>query len=140
MKKILWIVVLGAVCYACGNNSSEKNSETSSSTTTTTTEESPAEDNSVKNNPDYQRGLELVAASDCMTCHKIDEKLIGPAYRDVANKYEPTEENITKLAHKIIKGVEAGEGIWGSVPMTPHEGMPEEEAKAMVKYILLLKK
>lgn len=140
MKKILWIVALGAVCYACGNNSGEKPSETTSSTTTASEETSEeASTSSASSNPDYQKGLKLIAGSDCLTCHKVDEKLIGPSYREVANKYVATDETITNLAHKIIKGVEGSEGIWGSVPMTPHEDLPEEDAKAMVKYILLLK-
>jgi len=78
----------------------------------------------------------LVGKSDCLTCHKVNDKLIGPSYKEVAAKYEPTEENISMLASKIIKG---GKGVWGEVPMTPHPQVSEEDAKAMVKYVLLLK-
>jgi len=64
--------------------------------------------------------------------------LQGPSYRDVANKYASLPDTIvTHLAGKIIKG---GSGVWGEVPMTPHPALSEEDAKSMVKYILLLKK
>jgi cytochrome c len=88
-------------------------------------------------NPDYQKGLALIAGSDCLTCHKTSEKLIGPAYKDVAAKYEATESNIKMLAGKVISG---GSGVWGAIPMTPHPQVKEEDAIAMVKYIMLLKK
>ncbi len=87
-------------------------------------------------NPDYEKGLALVAASDCFTCHKVDEKITGPTYREVANKYDNTEANVKMLAEKIIKG---GKGNWGDVIMTPHSGVSQEDAEAMVKYIFTLK-
>ena len=86
--------------------------------------------------PDYTKGLELVAKSDCLTCHKVSEKLTGPAYKEVALKYETNDENIEMLAKKIIKG---GQGNWGPIPMTPHASLSDDDAKQMVKYILLLR-
>jgi len=91
---------------------------------------------SLSSNPDYQKGLELIAKSDCLTCHKVGEKLIGPSYKEVAAKYESNDENIALLAGKIIKG---GQGVWGQIPMTAHPQVSEADAKQMVKYILLLK-
>jgi len=88
-------------------------------------------------NPDYQKGIELIAKSDCLTCHKTDTKNIGPAYKDVAAKYENTDANVTMLAEKIIKG---GTGVWGQIPMTPHPTLSEADAKALAKYVLLLRK
>jgi len=93
--------------------------------------------NDLSANPDYTKGLALVAGSDCLTCHKTSEKNIGPAYKDVAAKYENTEENVKMLATKVIKG---GSGVWGAVPMTPHPQISQEDAEAMIKYVLLLKK
>jgi cytochrome c len=92
--------------------------------------------NDISANPDYQKGLELIAKSDCLTCHKVNDKLTGPAYRDVANKYENNSANVTMLAGKIIKG---GQGVWGTIPMTPHAQMNEADAEQMAKYILLLR-
>jgi cytochrome c len=87
-------------------------------------------------NPDYEKGLNLVAKSDCFTCHKLREPSVGPAYGLVADKYENTESNREMLAAKIIAG---GKGAWGQIPMIPHPKLSKEDATAMVKYILLLK-
>jgi cytochrome c len=127
LKKYYVAIALLAIMSACGNNSSDKKDEKAPATVS----------NDLSANPDYQKGLELIGKSDCLTCHKISEKLTGPAYRDVAAKYEATDENIAKLATKIIKG---GSGSWGIIPMTPHAALSEADAKQMVKYILLLKK
>ncbi len=88
--------------------------------------------------PAYQAGLELVAKSDCLTCHKINEAFTGPSYAQVAEKYAGADAaKITSIAEKVIKG---GTGVWGSAIMTPHASLSQEDAEAMVKYILLLKK
>lgn len=92
----------------------------------------------LSDNPDYKAGLALIAGSDCLTCHKIEEKLVGPAYRDVANKYAAAPDTaVNYLAAKIIKG---GSGVWGEVMMTPHPSLSVSDAQAMAKYVLLLKK
>lgn len=81
-------------------------------------------------------GAQLIAASDCLSCHKDNEKVVGPAYTAVAEKYPDSEANIAMLAGKILKG---GSGNWGAVPMTPHPGLSEADAREMTKYILSLK-
>lgn len=80
-------------------------------------------------------GLVLIEGSDCLTCHKVDSKLIGPSYQEVAAKY--TEADIDAIVDKIING---GKGNWGDVPMAPHTGLTKENAKKMVQYIMTLKK
>lgn len=130
MKKYYVVISLVAFMGACSNNSTEKKEEKPAEAT------APTAANDLSSNPDYQKGLALIAKSDCLTCHKVGEKLTGPAYRDVANKYENTEANIDLLAGKIIKG---GTGVWGQIPMTPHATLSEDDAKQMVKYILLLR-
>ena len=127
MKKISIALSLCVLLAACGGQKEKK--EAAPATTGSTSSNS--------SNPDYQKGLELVANSDCLTCHKVAEKLIGPAYQDIAAKYEATDENIEMLAGKIIKG---GQGVWGQIPMTAHPQLSEEDARQMVKYIFLLKK
>lgn len=82
-------------------------------------------------------GLELISKSDCLGCHKVEERIIGPSYSDVAAKYPVDSATITMLAGKIIKG---GAGNWGEVAMTPHPQLSENDAKTMVKYVLSLKK
>ena len=132
MKKYLALLPLVIFMAACGGNSSE-NATTANKDSAVA--EAPAA-NDISANPDYQKGLALVAKSNCLTCHKIDEKLIGPAYKDVANKYAGNDTAVTHLAHKVIAG---GSGVWGSVAMTPHPDVSEADAEQMVKYILLLK-
>lgn len=77
-------------------------------------------------------GKSLIEGSDCLGCHKLDERLIGPSYKEVAEKYENTPENVEMLADKIIKG---SSGVWGDVPMPAH-GFSKENAKFMAQYIL----
>lgn len=108
-------------------------------------EETPKESNVMLTEPEAAsanteaggNGKSLITASDCMTCHKDDAKLIGPSYKEVAAKYENTPENIDLLADKIIKG---GQGVWGEVPMAPHPNISKEDAKKMAQYIMTLKK
>ena len=130
MKKVLGTMAAVILLAACGGSSEKKTEETVAAPAATAS-------NDLSSNPDYTKGLALVAGSDCLTCHKTSEKNIGPAYKDVAAKYENTEENVKMLAAKVIKG---GSGVWGAVPMTPHPQISEEDAEAMVKYVLLLKK
>jgi len=130
MKKVLGTVAAVVFLMACGGGTEKKATEETAAPAATAA-------NDLSANPDYQKGLALVAASDCLTCHKTSEKNIGPAYKDVAAKYENNEENVKMLAAKVIKG---GAGVWGAIPMTPHPQIKEEDAEAMVKYVLLLKK
>lgn len=121
---------------ACGNNNETKTKAAVDSTIASDNATKPAAADLSKN-PDYQKGIALIAANDCLTCHKIDETTTGPAYRDVANKYGNADDAvISTLADKIVKG---GSGNWGSVAMTAHDAISKDDAKAMVKYILLLK-
>jgi cytochrome c len=133
MKKFLTTLSLLIFLASCGGGSDNKDTAASKDTTATTPA-APANDPS--SNPDYQKGLALLSQSNCLTCHKIAEKLIGPAYTDVANKYAHSDTALTYLAHKIISG---GKGVWGDVMMTPHPEVSEADAEQMVKYILLLK-
>lgn len=80
-------------------------------------------------------GLSLINGMDCRTCHKDNEKLVGPSYQEVADKY--TDADREMLADKIVSG---GVGNWGQVPMTPHAGLSHENALKMVDYIMSLKK
>lgn len=135
MKKLLLIPVALIALIACNNNSSS--TETTKDTGAATTNTPPAEV-PITDNPDYKAGLALIAKNDCLTCHSVNDKINGPAYKDVANKYATAGDTIvTHLAKKIIAG---GSGVWGEVPMTPHPTVSQEDAEQMVKYVLLLKK
>lgn len=82
-------------------------------------------------------GEKLIAKQDCATCHKIDKKVIGPSYLDIAKKYPLNDKNINYISDKIIKG---GSGVWGAIPMSAHGALKKDEAKKIAKYILSLNK
>ena len=130
MKKYFVLFVFAGLVLACGSGDKKEGKVADTASTAPAVSDLSA-------NPDYQKGLELIGKSDCLTCHKVKEKLIGPAYADVAAKYENNEANIKMLASKIIKG---GKGVWGEVPMTPHPQISEADAEQMIKYIFILKK
>jgi cytochrome c len=82
------------------------------------------------------KGQVLIAYSDCSTCHKDNERAVGPAFHDVAKRYPVSNVYIEMLAHKVIMG---GSGSWGYPKMAPHPKLSFEDAKAMVTYILSMK-
>ena len=130
------VVLLAGFAFSCGGG--EKTAETS--TETATAEAAPVEvslEDKYKDDPIYIKGLEKVKGSDCTGCHQVDRKLIGPAYADVAAKYENTEANVAMLAKKVIAG---GVGVWGEIPMAAHPNLTEEDSTDMVRYVLLLRK
>ena len=131
MKKTFIIATPLVVLAACGGG--EKKDE-KTSTTSEQKAEGTADD--LSSNPIYQKAITIIANSDCRTCHLVDEKNIGPAWREVANKYAGMDTAVQYLAQKIIDG---GSGVWGNVPMAPHSSMPREDAETLAQYVLLLK-
>ena len=130
MKKMLIPISAFVLLLACNSGGSKEEPKKE--------EEKKEAVNDVSANPDYEKGLALVGKADCLTCHKVDEAVTGPSYRDIANKYAGTSDTVVSyLAGKIIKG---GNGVWGQTFMTPHPGVSKEDAEAMAKYVLLLKK
>jgi cytochrome c len=75
---------------------------------------------------------DLAAKKNCLACHAIDKKLVGPAYKDVAAKYAGQKDAVAKLADKIQKG---GVGVWGQVPMPANQVTPDE-AKQLATWVL----
>ena len=78
----------------------------------------------------------LATAKNCMACHAVDKKLVGPSYKDVAGKYAGDKEAAAKLATKIMKG---GAGVWGAIPMPANPQVSAEEAKKLADWILATK-
>lgn len=78
----------------------------------------------------------LATAKNCMACHAVEKKLVGPSYKDVANKYAGQGDAVNKLAAKIVKG---GSGVWGPIPMPAHNQVSEAEAQKLATWILGLK-
>ncbi|MDX5482835.1 MAG: c-type cytochrome [Hymenobacteraceae bacterium] len=155
MKKLLVTLCCGLFLVACGGNESEydqyydqnQTGATDESTVTDTKVGADAGVNEMTDSPmvakeenvalasEYEKGAHLISMSDCLSCHEVDRRLIGPSYVEVAQKYAFNDKNVDYLAGKIIEG---GAGVWGQVPMTPHPDLKEADAKEMARYILSL--
>ncbi|HZE82725.1 MAG TPA: cytochrome c [Puia sp.] len=131
-KKVAVILSCTLFAAACGNSGETKSPAKDSAAAPASTPAPVA----------GEKALELIAASDCTTCHRLQEagsgSSIGPAYSKVAEKYAPAADTtVNRLVKKIIAG---GSGVWGTTPMTPHPSLKEADIKEMVSYILSLKK
>ena len=80
--------------------------------------------------------LQLANKSGCLACHSVDNKLVGPAWKDVAAKYRSQPDAEAKLVQKVKTG---GAGVWGQVPMPPNVQVKDEDIKKLVDWILSLK-
>ncbi len=78
----------------------------------------------------------LATAKNCMACHAVDKKLVGPAYKEIAGKYAGQADAVDKLAGKIIKG---GAGVWGPVPMPANAQVNDADAKKLAAWVMTLK-
>lgn len=76
---------------------------------------------------------DLVKAKNCMACHSVDKKLIGPSYKDVASKYAGDPDAAGKLAKKIREG---GVGTWGQIPMPANPQVSADEGAKLAAWIL----
>ena len=74
----------------------------------------------------------LAKAKNCMACHAVANKLVGPAYKEVAKKYTGDKSAVDKLATKIIKG---GSGVWGAVPMPANAQVNEADSKKLAAWV-----
>jgi cytochrome c len=75
----------------------------------------------------------LATSKNCMACHAMDKKLVGPSYKDVAKKYTGQKDAADKLATKIMKG---GSGVWGAIPMPANPQVNEADAKKLAAWVL----
>ena len=78
----------------------------------------------------------LATAKNCMACHAVDKKLVGPSYKDVATKYAGQKDAVDKLAAKIVKG---GAGVWGPVPIPANAQVNDADAKKLAAWVLTMK-
>ncbi|MDJ0364199.1 c-type cytochrome [Hymenobacter sp. H14-R3] len=157
MKKIALLLSLGALVAACDSGYKPDGADTQATVTTpvdATAHDTTAgakvaavanqvqvDTNVTKIGTEHSggvmnKGAQLIAGSDCGGCHKQNEKVVGPSYVEIAQKYPATAANIAMLGNKIITG---GKGNWGEIPMTPHPTLALADAKEMTKYILSLK-
>ncbi|PWN66357.1 c-type cytochrome [Chryseobacterium oncorhynchi] len=123
MKKLLLAGTLGLMIISC----SKKENTTEVASSDAAPVSAPAKSN--------LSGDQIMETLDCSGCHSVNERMIGPSYKEIATKY--SEKDIDLLASKIIEG---GSGVWGSVPMAAHPQVSKEDAKKMVEYILSQKK
>ncbi len=77
--------------------------------------------------------MALATAKNCMACHAVEKKLVGPSYKDIAAKYAGQADAVDKLANKVVKG---GSGAWGPVPMPANAQVNDADAKKLVAWIL----
>ncbi|PIF45095.1 cytochrome c [Chryseobacterium sp. 52] len=124
MKKFLLAGAAGFLILSC---SKKENTEVSSIPSETSAVSEPVKAN--------LSGDQIIETLDCSGCHAVNERMIGPSYKEIAEKY--SDKDIEMLASKIIEG---GSGVWGGVPMAAHPQVSKEDAKKMVEYILSQKK
>lgn len=79
---------------------------------------------------------QLAQQKNCMACHAVDKKLVGPSFKDISKKYAGQKDAVDKLAVKVIKG---GSGVWGPVPMPANAQVSPADAKTLVQWILTQK-
>jgi cytochrome c len=79
---------------------------------------------------------DLAQKKNCLACHQVDKKLVGPSYKEVAAKYAGQKDVAAKLADKIQKG---GTGVWGQIPMPANPQVNADEAKTLANWILTVK-
>lgn len=80
--------------------------------------------------------LDLAKAKNCLGCHNVDKKVVGPAFKDVANKYRGKQAAAAQLALKIRQG---GSGVWGPMAMPANAQVNEVDAQKLAAWVLLLK-
>ena len=83
---------------------------------------------------DAEKAKALAQSKNCLACHAIDKKLVGPAYTEIAKKYKGNKDAEAMLIKKVING---GGGVWGTIPMPPNP-VKEDEAKLLVDWVLSL--
>lgn len=76
---------------------------------------------------------ELAKQKNCLACHAVDKKLVGPAYKDIAAKYKADKNALPMLVKKVREG---GVGVWGQIPMPANPQVNEQEAQTLVKWVL----
>lgn len=146
MMKNLLIILAPAILFAsCGGNSgnTEKSQDSiTSRTLTTVVDSSKIKADSTANSGAIKHvsiatssdpGADLIVKNDCRNCHREREKLVGPAFSDIAKRYKPGD--VDSLAAKIIRG---GSGHWGDAAMSAHPSLSPADAKTIVKFILTI--
>jgi cytochrome c len=80
---------------------------------------------------------ELAQASGCLSCHSLTEKIVGPAYAKVAEKYQADADAVSTLTQSIQYG---SKGKWGRIPMPAHASLSTDDIKTLATWVLTVKK
>jgi cytochrome c len=80
--------------------------------------------------------LKLATDKNCMACHSVEKKVVGPGYKDIAAKYATQKDAVDMLAGKILKG---GANVWGPIPMPANAQVNAAEAKVLATWVMSLK-
>lgn len=83
--------------------------------------------------PTYKQVSPILQANACLACHQVDNKVVGPAYKDIAEKYKDDAANAELLANHIKNG---SSGVWGSIPMPPNAGISDEDITIVVDWLM----
>jgi cytochrome c len=78
----------------------------------------------------------LAQKNACMSCHGVDKKIVGPAFKEIAQKYADDKD---AQAHLVTKVKTGGKGVWGNIPMPPNPNLKQEDAEKIVAWLLSLK-
>ncbi|HMR18209.1 MAG TPA: c-type cytochrome [Sphingobacterium sp.] len=128
---IVFLLVAG-----CASDSGKAKDQQRENPIKTVLTQLPGEVNVIPAAEVLERGQVLMSYSDCFTCHKENDKKLGPAFSDIAARYPMNKGYIDVLVKRIVLGTK---GMWGNVMMPPHPKLSEQDAEAMVLYILSLK-
>jgi cytochrome c len=131
MNIYIYCFALLSIVYGCNNKKTEEYNKDTNKELNLNEEDVDQTQISVS---EFKKGADLINSNDCLACHKFDEKLVGPSYKEIAAKY--TTKDTETLVNTIING---GSGNWGEIPMAAHSNLSKEDATAMVNYILSLK-
>jgi len=115
----------------------EVKDESDATTLSKTTTVMAGDETPLKNNSANAAGMALMVSLDCKSCHKQNEKSIGPSFTDIAVKYPNNASSTSHLTKKILEG---GHGVWGDVSMPPHASMSTTDIKKILNWIYSLKK
>ena len=83
--------------------------------------------------PTIYANEDLIKKYNCIACHGVDKKIVGPAFKDISAKYKTKGDNVNYLAGKIRNGAQ---GVWGMIPMPAQKQVREDEAVEIAKWIL----
>ena len=138
-KRLLIVLCVPVLLAGCGGNTSGTKTAGDSSAANNPAAAKAADSTGAKSSTisiatSTDKGADLIVKNDCRNCHREREKLIGPAFSDIAKQYSSAD--IDTLAAKVIKG---GSGHWGDAAMSPHPSLALADAKTIVKFILQYK-